>query len=79
MVRYFNSILKLNTVNKQMYHLIRIKHIIENYEKFGSFSLDLSKEVIEWINEFKQAENKKLYRDTIVEALTYLKHKGGDD
>ena len=78
-VRYFNSILKLNTVNKQMYHLIRIKHIIENYEKFGSFSLDLSKEVIEWINEFKQAENKKLYRDTIVEALTYLKHKGGDD
>ena len=79
MVRYFNSILKLNTVNKQMYHLIRIKHIIENYEKFGSFSLELSKEVIEWINEFKQAENKKLYRDTIVEALTYLKHKGGDD
>ena len=78
-VKYFDSIIKLNTINKQMYHLIRIKHIIENYEKFGSFSLDLSKEVIEWINEFKQAENKKLYRDTIVEALTYLKHKGGND
>lgn len=53
--------------------------IRQNYEKFGSFSLDISKEIIEWINEFKQAENKKLYRDTIVEALTYLKHKGGDD
>lgn len=78
-VRYFNSILKLNTVNKQMYHLIRIKHIIENYEKFGSFSLDLSKEVIEWIDTFKKAENKKVFKNTIVEALVYLKNKGGND
>ena len=78
-VRYFNSILKLNTVNKQMYHLIRIKHIIENYEKFGSFSLDLSKEVIDWIDTFKKAENKKVYKNTIVEALVYLKNKGGND
>ena len=78
-VRYFESYIKLNTVNKQMYHVIRIKHIIENYEKFGSFSLDLSKEVVDWIDTFKKAENKKIFRDTIVEALTYLKHKGGDD
>jgi len=78
-VRYFESYIKLNTVNKQMYHVIRIKHIIENYEKFGSFSLALSKEVVDWIDTFKKAENKKLYKDTIVEALVYLKNKGGDD
>ena len=47
-IEYFEGYLKLGTINKSMYHLIRIKHIIENYEKFGSFSLDLSKEVIEW-------------------------------
>lgn len=78
-VKYFDSIIKLNTINKQMYHLIRIKHIIENYEKFGSFSLDLSKEVIEWIDTFKKAENKKVFKNTIVEALVYLKNKGGND
>jgi len=78
-VKYFDSIIKLNTINKQMYHLIRIKHIIENYEKFGSFSLDLSKEVIDWIDTFKKAENKKVYKNTIVEALVYLKNKGGND
>lgn len=78
-VDYFDEYLKLNTINKQMYHLIRIKHIIENYEKFGSFSLDLSKEVLDWIDKYKKAENKRVYKDEIVDALIYLKNKGGND
>ena len=60
-----------------MYHLIRIKHIIENYEKFGSFSLDLSKEVKSLIDEFKKTEDKTSYEYIIKDALIYLKNKGG--
>ena len=61
-----------------MYHLIRIRHIIENYKKFGSFSLDLSKEVSDLIYQFKIAEDKYQYKDIIIDAITYLKHEGGD-
>ena len=43
------------------------------------FSLDLSKEVLEWIDKYKKAENKRIYKDEIVDALIYLKNKGGND
>ena len=77
-VRHFDSILRLTTINKSMYHLIRIKHIIENYKKFGSFSLELSKEVSDLIYQFKIVEDKYQYKDIIIDAITYLKHEGGD-
>lgn len=77
-VRYFDSYLKLGTINKQMYHLIRIKHIIENYKVSGSFSLELSKEVVEWIKNFKASEDKRQFKRVINEALTYLKNEGGN-
>ena len=77
-VRYFDSYLKLGTINKQMYHLIRIKHIIENYKVSGSFSLELSKEVVEWIKNYKASEDKRQFKRAINEALTYLKNEGGN-
>lgn len=77
-VRYFDSYLKLGTINKQMYHLIRIKHIIENYKVSGSFSLELSKEVVEWIKNYKASEDKRQFKRVINEALTYLKNEGGN-
>lgn len=77
-VRYFDSYLKLGTINKQMYHLIRIKHIIENYKVSGSFSLELSKEVVEWIKNYKASEDKRRFKRVINEALTYLKNEGGN-
>ena len=76
-VAHFEFYIKLGTINKPMYHLIRIKHIIENYEKFGSFSLDLSKEVKSLIDEFKKTEDKTSYEYIIKDALIYLKNKGG--
>ena len=77
-VRYFEDYIKLNTINKQMYHVIRIKHIVENYKKHGSFSLDLSKEVLDWIKKFKASESRKQYKNEIIEALIYLKNEGGN-
>lgn len=77
-VRYFDSYLKLGTINKQMYHLIRIKNIIESYKVSGSFSLELSKEVVEWIKNFKVSEDKRQFKRVINEALTYLKNEGGN-
>ena len=61
-----------------MYHLIRIKHIIENYKVSGSFSLELSKEVVEWIKNYKASEDKRRFKRVINEALTYLKNEGGN-
>ena len=57
-VSHFKFYFGIGDVNKSMYHLIRIKHIVENYKTTGAFSLDLSKEVHEWILEFKKAQNK---------------------
>ena len=77
-VVHYDYYWKLGVINKRMYHLVRIKHIIENYKKFGSFSLDLSKEVLNWILKFKEAEDKTKYRNVLSEALTYIKNEGGN-
>ena len=73
-VSHFKFYFGIGDVNKSMYHLIRIKHIVENYKTTGAFSLDLSKEVHEWILEFKKAQNKAPYRQTLYEALVYLEN-----
>lgn len=73
-VSHFKFYFGIGDVNKSMYHLIRIKHIVENYKNTGAFSLELSKEVYEWILEFKKAKNKALYRQTLYEALVYLEN-----
>ena len=71
-ISHFRFYFSLGDVNKSMYHLIRIRHIVENYLKTGSFSLELSKEISDWIIEFKRAENKKDYKSILFEALIYL-------
>lgn len=71
-ISHFRFYFSLGDVNKSMYHLIRIRHIVENYLRTGSFSLELSKEISDWIIEFKRAENKKDYKGILFEALVYL-------
>ena len=73
-VSHFKFYFGIGDVNKSMYHLIRIKHIVENYKTTGAFSLDLSKEVHEWILEFKKTQNKAPYRQTLYDALIYLEN-----
>ena len=73
-VSHFKFYFGIGDVNKSMYHLIRIKHIVENYKTTGAFSLDLSKEVHEWILELKKTQNKAPYRQTLYDALIYLEN-----
>lgn len=56
-----------------MYHLIRIRSIVERYKATGSFSLELLSEVKEWIAKFKAASNKKLYKNELKAVLDYFK------
>lgn len=76
-ISHFEFYLNLKIINKQMYHLIRIKHIIENYKVSGSFSLDLSKEVLSFIDKYKRENDKSKYKKEIEEAFIYLKNEGG--
>ena len=65
----------IGDVNKSMYHLVRIKHLVENFKTTGVFSLELSKEVSDWIIEFKKSKNKLPFRQTLYEALVYLENQ----
>lgn len=76
-ISHFDYYLSQGMITKTMYHLIRIKHIIENYNVSGSFSLDLSKEVKSWIEEFKFATDKSIYKKEIEEAFIFIKNEGG--
>ena len=71
-VSYFRFYYGLGDINKNMYHLIRIRHMVENYLKTGSFSLELSEEVHNKILEFKSSTNREIYRNEINCALVYL-------
>ena len=57
-VSHFKFYFGIGDVNKSMYHLVRIKHLVENFKTTGVFSLELSKEVSDWIIEFKKSKNK---------------------
>lgn len=71
-ISHYKFYFGIGDVNKSMYHLIRIKHIIENYRSSGVFSLELSKEISDWILKFKRAENKKIYKNDLYDALVFL-------
>lgn len=71
-VEYFRFYYRLGDLNKNMYHLIRIRHIVENYLDTGSFSLELPKEVLNKILDYKSSTNREVYRSEINQALVYL-------
>lgn len=70
---YYDFFYSNNFIEKNMYHLIRIRSIVERYKATGSFSLELSSEVKEWIAKFKTAPDKKLYKNELKAALDYFK------
>lgn len=70
---YYDFLYSNNFIEKNMYHLIRIRSIVERYKATGSFSLELSNEVKEWIARFKTAQDKKLYKNELKAALDYFK------
>ena len=74
-VSHFKFYFGIGDVNKSMYHLVRIKHLVENFKTTGVFSLELSKEVSDWIIEFKKSKNKIPFRQTLYEALVYLENQ----
>ena len=74
-VRYFARFIELGDYEKRYYHLVRIKHIVENYKTTGTFSLELSPEIIEWIKAYKAEENRVIYKAVIDDALQYLKEE----
>ena len=69
---YFRFYYDLGDINKNMYHLLRIRFMVENYLKTGSFSLELSEEVLNKIFNFKASTDKETYRNEINRALIYL-------
>ena len=71
-VSYFRFYYDLGDINKNMYHLLRIRFMVENYLKTGSFSLELSEEVLNKIFNFKASTDKETYRNEINRALIYL-------
>lgn len=75
-IEYFRFYYRLGDLNKNMYHLIRIRHIVENYLDTGSFSLELPKEVLNKILDYKSSTNREVYRSEINQALVYLSNIG---
>ena len=69
---YFRFYYDLGDINKNMYHLLRIRFMVENYLKTGSFSLELSEKILNKILNFKASTDKEAYRNEINRALTYL-------
>ena len=73
-VSYFRFYYDLGDINKNMYHLLRIRFMVENYLKTGSFSLELSEKVLNKILNFKASTDKEAYRTEINGALIYLQN-----
>lgn len=73
-VSYFRFYYDLGDINKNMYHLLRIRHMVDNYLKTGSFSLELSEKVLNKILNFKASTDKEAYRTEINGALIYLQN-----
>ena len=73
-VSYFRFHYDLGDINKNMYHLLRIRFMVENYLKTGSFSLELSEKVLNKILNFKASTDKEAYRTEINGALIYLQN-----
>lgn len=74
-VSYFARFVSLGDLEKSFYHLIRVKHIVERYEKTGILSLELSHDVAEKIAAYKSATDRDQYRQEIHDALNYLKNE----
>lgn len=74
-VLYFSRFVALGGMEKKFYHLVRIKHIVERYNKTGVLSLELSPEVKQWLLEYKTATDREQYRGQIHTALNYLKRE----
>lgn len=74
-VSYFGRFVSLGDLEKSFYHLIRVKHIVERYEKTGVLSLELSHDVAEKITAYKSATDRDQYRQEIHDALNYLKNE----
>lgn len=71
-VSHFSFYLDLGDVNKNMYHLFRIKFIVDRYLEEGIFSLELSDDLKTKINRFKSLSNRSSYEKEIAEIIKYL-------
>lgn len=71
-VSHFSFYLDLGDVNKNMYHLFRIKFIVDRYLEEGIFSLKLSDDLKAKINRFKSLSNRSSYEKEIAEIIKYL-------
>ena len=74
-VLYFSRFIALGDYEKRYYHLVRIKHIVENFKKTGIFSLELTPEITEWISAYKAESERVKYKAVIDDALAYLKRE----
>lgn len=72
-VNYFDFYLVRGTITKTMHHIIRVAYLIKNFKKSDSFSLSLSTDILEIINDYKINKNYEKYRDRIIEDFEYLK------
>ena len=71
-VSHYSYYLNLGDVNKNMYHLFRIKFIVDRYLEKGIFSLELSDSLKGKIIKFKSLINRSSYEKEITEIVKYL-------
>lgn len=72
-INYYDLIIKQDKeVVKRAYHIIRIKGIIENYQKTGKYEIKVAKKWHDKIIDLKQNWQEKDKQETLDELLKYL-------
>lgn len=75
---HYEFILGLEDLSKSLYHLVRIRSIVERYKATGSFSLELDDNTLAWILDYKKASNREPFKRKIKETFEYLKKEAAD-
>lgn len=74
-VEYFEDYLLRNICTKSLYHIFRVKNMIERYKKNGVFSHDMSNETRELINEYKSSDDFSKYKNKLLNDFNVIKQE----
>ena len=74
-ISYFEEYLLRGIFTKTLYHIFRIKDMIERFNKTGSLSLSISPEVKQLIDEYKSSDDFSKYKNKLLNDFNVIKQE----
>lgn len=74
-ISYFEEYLLRGIFTKTLYHIFRIKDMIEHFKKTGSLSLSISLDVKQLIDEYKSSDDFSKYKNKLLNDFNVIKQE----